>query len=126
NSAPVSSQAGHTRGLQKIRVSQKVTVFDSPGVIPYDERFSHAFQALLAARSPNQLKDPEAAAYALLEYLDGKMESYYGVDKSDDFDETLEEIAKAVNLMKGGGIPDTKRAAVRVIDDWQKGKLVLK
>lgn len=125
NSAPVSSQAGHTKGLQKVRVSQKVALLDSPGVIPYDERFSHAFQALLSARSPNQLKDPEAAAYGLLEYLQGRAESFYDVPVSADFDETLELIAEKLNLMKGGGQPDTKRTAVRILNDWQKGKMVV-
>ena len=125
HSASVSSQAGHTKGVQKVRVSQKITLLDSPGVIPFSEKYSFVYQAVLSAKSPNQLKDPESAVLALIEYLEGRVESFYGVEPSSDYEEVIEAIALSLNILKSGGVPDTKRVAVRILQDWQNGKILL-
>jgi len=125
NSAPVSSQAGHTRGIQKLRVTKKIVLLDTPGVIPFEDKKSQDLHALISARSPNQLKDPEGAAIKIMSYLDGKVEEFYGVEltKRSEFEETLENIANVLNLKKKGNVPDTRRVAVQVIIDWQKGRI---
>lgn len=123
NSAPVSSQAGHTKGVQKLRVTKKVILLDSPGVIPYKNKKQQELQGLLSARSPNQLKDPEGAAMKVLSYLEGKVENFYGVEVIDDFDETLDNIAVKLNLKKSGNVPDQRRASVQILLDWQNGKI---
>ncbi len=38
-SAPVSSQAGQTKGVQKLRVTKKIVLLDSPGVIPFENKY---------------------------------------------------------------------------------------
>lgn len=123
HSAPVSSQAGHTKGVQKLRVNQKIILLDSPGVIPFDDKKSQSLHALIAARSPNQLQDPEGAAMKIIDYLEGRIEEYYGVSVSKDLDDTIEAIGEKLNLMKRGGEVDSRRAAVQIILDWQKGRI---
>ncbi|MBW3019084.1 50S ribosome-binding GTPase [Candidatus Woesearchaeota archaeon] len=121
-SAPVSSVAGYTKGLQIIRVSSKIRLIDSPGVIPFSEHDDFLL-AFLSAKNPEKLKDPEGDAMQLIEALDGKVESYYGMDKDADVEQVLENIAIEIKALKKGGAPDTKRAAVDILRKWQKGKI---
>jgi ribosome biogenesis GTPase A len=121
-SAPVSSVAGFTKGLQIIRVSSKIRLIDSPGVIPFSEHDDFLL-AFLSAKNPEQLKDPEGDAMQLIEVLDGRIEEYYDVDVQDDSELTLAQIAKKIKALKKGGLPDTKRAAVDILRSWQKGKI---
>ena len=121
-SAPVSSVSGYTKGKQIIKVSRKIKLMDTPGVIPYQEKddFLHA---IISAKSPEQIRDVEGVAMSLIEKFEGKIEKHYGVKVLDDFDETLDNISIKMNLLKKGGKPDQKAAAIRIIHDLQKGKI---
>jgi ribosome biogenesis GTPase A len=122
HSAPTSSIAGYTRGLQKIRVSQKLLLVDTPGIISYKE--SQDFNLhMIGAVDVNKIRDPEASVTAMIESLNGKIEKHFDVNKNEDPYETLEEIAVKRNLLKRGGIPDTIRAAKEIIFLMQKGKI---
>lgn len=118
-SAPVSSVSGYTKGLQIIRVSSKVKLIDSPGVIPFAERdeFLHAF---MSVKNPEQVKDPEDAALNLIDAVKGRVEDYYEIT-IDDPEDALERIALRINALRKGGLPDTKRAAVDLLRKWQRG-----
>lgn len=121
-SAPVSSVAGFTKGLQIVRVSSKIRLIDSPGVIPFSEHDDFLL-AFLSAKNPEQLKDPEGDAMQLIEVLGGRIERYYDVDVEEDAESTLESIARKINAFRKGGLPDTKRAAVDILRNWQRGKI---
>lgn len=122
SSAPVGSQAGVTKGLQLLRISRTITLLDTPGVIPASARTDLLLQSKIAAKSPNQIRDIEGVAMQLITELDGLVESFYEVT-GDDPDAVLEAIANALHLKKRGNLPDTKRAAERIVYDWQKGVL---
>ena len=124
-SAPTSSQAGFTRGVQKIRVSRGIVLLDTPGVIPYKER-DFSKHAIIAAKDPYHLRDPENVVFDLMEKEPGIVEKHYKVEVSEDnnYEEILEKIAMKNNLFLKGRKPDTKRAALIILSDWQKGRLV--
>lgn len=126
HSASTSSMSGHTRGLQKIRVSNKLILVDTPGVFSYMEKHSPALLAIGAIDS-HKIKDPEMEAARLIEHLDGQIEKFFGIEKTDketgDYLETLEEIALKRNVLKRGGLPDTQRMGKQIIDMWQNGKI---
>jgi ribosome biogenesis GTPase A len=121
-SAPVSSVSGYTKGKQIIRVTKKIKLIDTPGVIPYQEK-DDLLHAVISAKSPEQMKDVEDVAMSLIELAQGKIEKFYKVDIIDDFDETLDNIALKTNLLKKGGKPDSIAAAKRILHDWQKHKI---
>jgi len=121
--APVSPKAGYTRGLQKVKVSDKLMVIDTPGVIPYDERKNVDLQILIASKNAEELSDPEGVAMRLIQALDGQIERHYGLEVLRDVDETLDNLAIKLNLVKRGGLPDPRRASIHVIQDWQRGKI---
>lgn len=124
-SAGTSSQAGFTKGLQKIRVTKKLMLLDSPGVIPFSNKRDEILHSLLAAKSPNQLNDPEGAAFNLIEVIPKAIEKTYDfkIGNLDSYD-VLEKLAVTWHLLKKGGDADMKRAAMRLIHDWQKGVIV--
>ena len=121
--AKTSSVSGYTRGVQKVRISRRIMLLDTPGVFPYKER-DEGKHAMTAARSTHDIKDVELAAMDLIEALKGRIEKYYDAEKGADAEETLENIAVAMKKLKRKGEPDTKLAAKTIIHDWQIGKIV--
>jgi ribosome biogenesis GTPase A len=127
--AKVSSKAGTTHGVHWINAGDGVKLIDTPGVIPlkYNEETS---LGLIAARNPEKMKDPEFMAGRKAGKV-SKIENFYEFKIKD---ETLkeanpymiiEELALAKKHLKRGGVADDIRTAIRVIKDWQKGKLRL-
>ena len=121
-SAGVSSVSGYTKGKQTIKVTRKIKLIDTPGVIPYQED-DDLLHAMMAAKSPEKLEDAEYTAMELIEKAKGRIERFYGVKVIKDFDETLDNIALKMNLLKKGREPNQHAAAIRIIHDWQKGKI---
>ena len=128
HAAPTSKQAGFTRGKSLIKLKDDVYVFDTPGVIPYDQR--NEFQLLLVnAKSPNQVQDIENPAVELLGWLrkseqwSGWLKYKYDFDLKDtNAEEALEALAQKMNRLRKGGLPDTRSMAIQLWHDWQKGK----
>lgn len=120
NSAAVGAQAGVTRGKQLLRISRTITLLDTPGVIPSVAKNDISLQSRIAARSPNQIRDIEGVAMDLIVTLKGVVETFYGVPAAEP-DIVLESIADILHLKKRGNTPDTRRAAERIVYDWQRG-----
>jgi ribosome biogenesis GTPase A len=126
NKAKTSSHAGFTKGIQKVKASSRITLLDTPGVIPFKQN-DELRETLIAAKNPSQLNDPEFIALEILKLTDEKniLETY---DIKYDFiqeldDEILEKIAIKKNLLQKGALPNTKDASIIIIKDWQKGIL---
>ncbi|MCB9358726.1 50S ribosome-binding GTPase [Candidatus Woesearchaeota archaeon] len=111
---------GYTKGLQRIKVSEKLYMLDAPGVLPYkeDDEVKHL---LTGSKDPHKAKDPDMAAEYLLEQFADR--DWYGIGNVDENEYVLEKVAQKLNYLKKGGEPDIKRAAVKVIVDWQKGNI---
>jgi ribosome biogenesis GTPase A len=120
-SAPTSSVSGYTKGVQLIKISQKMYLLDTPGVFPYKEK-DEAKHAITAAKTFSNLKDPEAGAMELIEKYP-IVARHYGVEPTDDAQETLDAIALKLKKLKKGGMPDTYSAARFILKDWQEGKI---
>jgi len=125
-SASVSSVAGHTRGEQFVKVSEKILLIDTPGVL--EGKTDENLLVLIGAINPEKLEDAESSAYELIEYLLGQDENFFqkqGV-KTKNSEEILEELALKRNKLLKGGKADTQTMAVILLRDWQKGKLLIK
>jgi len=100
---------------------------DSPGVIPFGDKKVQV--GMSSAKDPHKIKNPEKVAMRIVEYLDkkdsGVLGKFYGVGKSYGYDRFLEIGKKKGYLVKGGEV-DENRTAVKIIEDWQKGKISLK
>ena len=120
--AKISPVSGFTHGLQMVRISQRMLVIDTPGVLPYKEH-DEAKHAMISAKTVGNLKDPEDSAMKMIERFPEIIERYYGVKHVDDAEETLGMIAVKLRKLRKGGLPDTNSAARMLLRDWQEGKM---
>ena len=128
--AGTSSISGYTKGLQNVKaVGSHIMLIDTPGVIPIDENDQY-IQGVLAVKDATNLKDPIGVAMKIIErfFADNKtaLETFYEVDLEgiDSYD-ALMVIGKKCNFLKKKGEVDEMRVAVRIINDWQKGQLLI-
>jgi ribosome biogenesis GTPase A len=126
--ARTSKQAGFTKGIQKIRLTDEILILDTPGVIP-DERYSSideesiSTDAILGARTFSDVRNPEEVIYALMKRASAKIEKFYKVDAKADPEILLDEVGKKKNFLLKGGKADIDRTARQIIRDWQEGKI---
>ncbi|MBI4738482.1 50S ribosome-binding GTPase [Candidatus Woesearchaeota archaeon] len=120
--AKTSSASGFTKGIQLVRLNQRMYLIDSPGVIPYKEHdeFKHV---LIGAKTQEHVKDPELAAMELIGKLGGVVEDYYGITRGHDEETALEDIARKMHKLRKGNEPDTHAAARLILRAWQSGKI---
>ena len=122
-SASISPESGHTRAVQKIRITQKIILLDTPGVIPYQEK-DNVKHGIIGTTSYQKIKDPERIIFEIMREFPNLLEEYYELELEDP-EEILEKIAEKKNLYQKGKEPDTNRASQLVLKDWQLGKIKL-
>jgi ribosome biogenesis GTPase A len=127
--AGTSSISGYTKGVQLVKAEgSHIMLLDTPGVIPFDEKDEY-IQGLLSVKDATSLKDPIGVAMMIIERIFAEnrtaLESFYHVtlEGLDSYDALL-LIGKTSNFLKKKGEVDDMRAAVRLINDWQKGLLL--
>jgi len=120
--APTSPMSGYTKGVRNVRTDTRIMLMDTPGVIPYREDDPHK-HLLTGTRDFRKIRDPDLAAIELMKRFPGKIESFYGVTEKKDREETIEDIARKRNLLVKGGRPDTKRACLMILRNWQEGRI---
>jgi hypothetical protein len=126
----VGSKPGMTRCHQLIRMSPEIMLIDTPGVIPMAD-IDETKQILMNALDPSNAKRIDLAAEEIikifLEQNKRAFERMYKVETDGkSFAEIVEEIGKSNKMLIKGGKVDTRRVYLRLIDDWQKGKILLK
>jgi len=124
--AKVSAHAGTTRGIQWIK-SSGFLLFDSPGVIPYND--GNIALGILGSKNPEKLNNVERVADEIVKmfvnYDKNVLEEAYGIRVGEEYSNILEEIAGKKGFLLKGGVVDERRAALLILRDWQKGKLRL-
>jgi len=126
--APVSSKAGYTRGMQKIRMSEGILILDTPGVIPeskYSSSSSVRFMedAKIGARTYSDVRDPEDVVHYLMKEHWGYIERFYGLEALGDVDRLIESLGRERGFLGKGGVVDIDRTARLILRDWQSGDI---
>ncbi len=119
--AKTSSESGFTKGMQKIRVDNKIVVLDTPGVFPHKEK-DVVKHGRTGAIDYGKIKDPEFAALKLIEDEQDLIEEHYQV-YGEDADEVLEQVALKLKKLQKGGKPDLEATARFILKEWQTGKI---
>ena len=127
--AKVGAKPGWTRGIQWVTGGHGIRLIDTPGVIPLTEG-DEVNKALMCMLDASEVSDPEAVVRKIVEmFFDQNKESFenfYRIKIGDkNFEGIIEEIGKARKMLKKGGKIDERRVYVSLINDWQKGKLLL-
>lgn len=127
HSAPVSSKAGFTRSIRKVKITPKLYLIDTPGVTPIDS-LKLTEKVYLGSISPEDLLDPDL----IVEYLFDQAKKFkqtenwekylkQSLDKSTV--EILSQFAKQRGLIAKQREPLIPEAARVVIRDFSKGKI---
>ncbi len=119
--AKVAPIAGYTKGEQWVRISKKILLLDSPGVLPM-EKADELTAAITGAKNAEQMEDVEGTALLLLKFL--KKEHPEMLEKKGlkgKGEEMLEQIAVEKGKLLKKGKPNTVEAAKLVLREWQRG-----
>lgn len=113
--APTGLKPGVTRHLQIIRISQKILMYDTPGVIPFDHP-DIELQVFLGAASIDNLEDPLKASFYFLDrirnhYSEGFIQRYNIPSLSMDNEAILTHIAQQRRMILKGAQPNITEAA---------------
>jgi len=128
HSAGTASEAGYTKGIQKVKLSEGIHLIDSPGVIPrkqYSKTESEKMsqQAKVGGRSFNQVKEPEIVIQQIVRDHKGVLESHYNIDSKGDSEILVEELGKRMGFFKKKGIINEDQVARFIVREWQEGKI---
>ncbi len=130
NRAAVADKAGVTRQSRWFVIGNGIELLDTPGVLwPKFDDPKVGDKLAFIGSVKDTVFDIETLAVRLLEvmqkdYADRLMERYKISDFEDDMPwELLERIAKKRGMIQRGGVPDTERAAVMLLDEYRGGKL---
>lgn len=122
----VSPISGTTKKTHWIRY-KRLRFMDSPGVIPSQD--TPETLGLISGKSPQKIKYPEKSAIRIIEFLNKKdkniLKKFYEVESDNNYELFLQIGKKKGFLLKKGEI-DEQRTAIKIIEDWQKGKISLK
>jgi len=127
--AKVSSVSGTTKETEWIR-SKHLRFMDSPGVIPRSD--SKVQIGITASKDPHKIKVPEKVAFKIIMIIrrtsEEILKKQYNIsyEKEDSDYDLFLKIGKEKKLLIKGGEIDEHRTAIKIIDDWQKGKISLK
>jgi hypothetical protein len=146
--AKTAKQAGFTKGMQKIRMSDDILILDTPGVIPVSKYSTESKNFLedvkVGGRTYSDVKDPEDVVYYLMTVPEPKdaenltkkeermieeakrnakkIKEFYGVEAGD-VEEFIEELGKKKGFLGKGGKVDVDRTSRIVLRDWQEGRV---
>jgi len=129
-SAGTASVAGFTRGLQKIKIDTGIYLLDTPGVIPYKEK-DDIKHAMINIKHPSKIEDPEFIAEDILIIAIEKnpklVETLYKIKlkEGEEIPELLGRIALNFKWLKKGGLPNIDLISRKIIEDWQRGRLII-
>ena len=125
--AGVGSDAGFTKSLQKIKLSEGIVLIDSPGVIP-EENYSSVDQTkiakmtLLGGKSYTQIKDPEISVNELYKTHKDVLEKHFKV-KSTDSDDFIEKVGREKNFLRKGDEVNVDKTSREILRVWQTEKI---
>ena len=123
-----SSEAGYTKGIQKIKFSKGLYLIDTPGIIPISEKSSTSIANLvkhpqIGAVTWDKTPNPDLVVDRLMKEYPGILEKHYGINAKMDLEILIEKLGKKLNYLKKGNLIDEIRTAKKILRDWQEGKI---
>tara|TARA_Y100000031_G_scaffold132012_1_gene152744 strand:- start:781 stop:1608 length:828 start_codon:yes stop_codon:yes gene_type:complete len=123
-----SSEAGYTKGIQKIKLSKGLYLIDTPGIIPTLEKSSTKIRDLvkqpqIGAVTWDKTKNPDLVIHKLMKEYPNVLEKYYKINAKADSEFLIESLGKKLNYIKKGKLIDDVRTAKKILKDWQEGKI---
>jgi len=125
--AKTSSVSGFTRGVQLLKFSEGIYLFDSPGVIPATERFTDLVKlAKIGVKTFDRTENPDLFVHELMKQHPNLFEKFYKIDAEGDSEKLIEELGRKKGIFQKKGEIDADRVARMILRDWQSGKIKAK
>lgn len=126
--AAVENKPGKTRAQQLIRVSEKIYIVDTPGILEpnYEDKEVIAKLAILGSVKFDILPLVALTDHFLnflREKYPSSLTSFYDIDISGTEESVFLNIAQKRNYLLKGGVYDSIRARKNLIDEFRKGTL---
>jgi len=126
-SAPTASEAGFTKGLQKLKLSENILVIDSPGVIPKQEYSGVENEKItkhtkISSRTYAQVKDPETIIAELFKEYSNALQKHFKI-KTKSPEHLIEKIGRQHNFLKKGNEINYDKTSRFILKLWQEGKI---
>lgn len=124
----VGNMPGVTKNLGWIRIHKDIELLDSPGILwPKLENQEHAHNlAALSSIKEEVLNNEEIARYIvsklMLEYPT-LLKQRYNIEKLDNIDQIIEDVATKRGCIKKGGLIDFEKAHLIIIRDLKEGHI---
>jgi len=125
----IEDKPGVTRGNQWIKIDNYTEILDTPGILwPNLGNRTTALNLTYIGSIKHELTDPVSVATSFLEeisklYPDSVMKRYGLTEMTLDMEELLKKICIRSGLLKQGGVADLEKGAIRLMRDFQTGKL---
>ena len=128
SSAGTGSDAGYTKGIQKLRLTPEIVLLDSPGVIPKQEYSSEEGKAMskhtkFSARSHSQVKNPEQVIADLMQEFPKVLEKFYKIPAKGNPEALIEKLGRKKGFLKKGDEVNEDKTSRSILKDWQEGKI---
>ncbi|MHA1994311.1 MAG: GTPase [Candidatus Hodarchaeales archaeon] len=125
--APTGQRPGVTRYKQIVRISNRILIYDSPGVVPFDHPDIN-LQAFLGAYEIGKLPDPIDSVYFFLDrirqnYFEGFSEKFDLPSSELSNPDIIDLIAKKRGLVLRGGKLNHVEAAKVIMREFAAGKI---
>ncbi len=127
SAAGVGADAGFTKNIQKIKLSEDIVLIDSPGVIP-DDQYSLtntkliAKHSLFGGKSYTQIKEPDMTVFELFKEYSDSLNKFYNTN-AESSDELIEFVGEKMGFLKKGGVVNEDAAAREILRSWQLGEI---
>ena len=126
--AGTGADAGFTKGLQKLNLTENMQLIDSPGIIPEKEYSNIKTEKIskhtkVGGRSYSQVKNPELVIADIMKSHKNLLEKHYNIDAKGDSEILLEELGKSKGFFKKRGIVDEDKTSRFILKEWQTGKI---
>ncbi|WP_175060064.1 GTPase [Thermococcus sp. 2319x1] len=117
---------GYTKGKQLVKLSKKIWLVDSPGVVPIDDFDELVIRGGFPA---DKIEDPVKPALKLIKrILETRKEAItekYGIEEFENEEQILEAIGRKKGLLERGGKINLEEAARYLLREWQTGRFTL-
>jgi len=123
--AKTAFEAGFTRGMQRIKLAEKIFVIDTPGVFPGKEIRDETFakHVKIGSRNYDKIHDPEFVVASIMSEYPGIFEKFYKIKSKNDADLLIEKLGRKKAFLIKGNEVDIDRTARLILKDWQEGKM---
>lgn len=126
--ARVASESGFTKGMQKVKITDKVCLIDTPGVIPSSENSNLSAKDLVKhaqinVRMWDKVKEPEMIINDLMQKYPGLFEGFYKIKTNGNSEILIEKLGRKKGFLLKGNEIDKDRASRLILRDFQEGRI---